>query len=191
MITFAEYRQSIFRFCHNSIKEFKNEKPDFTIATIGIYCDPFLGEILINFDSPTNSENFVKEFLDQGPGWYGEDQHGKYNNHCPDFEYFGYKKMEIPEWEDEFEISDQIVIKHNLKKMEIDLSQVNNEVVYKAFYDFLNTIVQDLINELSSDEDFKDLNIAPPLRVGLQIADSEFYNKYWPVQLKQENQLAK
>lgn len=175
MILFDEFQQKIHSFCLTAIDKFKKEKADVKIATIGLYCDPFSGLILINFDTKDNSENLVREHQANGSDWYGEDEYGSYNDNCPDFEYYAYERLKIPEWYEEFELSDVITIKYHFKKTQIDLSQVNNEVLNKSFFIFLKDILRNVVH----DEVFTKLNKSEPFRVGIQMANSEYFFEYW------------
>lgn len=175
MICFDEYQQQIHNFCIASVEKFKKEKADVTISTIGLYCDPFSGRIFINFDTPNNSENLVREHQENNSDWYGEDEYGSYNDHCPDFEYYAYEKLEISEWREQFEISEVITIKYHFKKTQIDLAQVNDEVLNKQFFIFLKDILRNVVR----DEVFTKLNKSETFRVGIQMANSEYFFEYW------------
>lgn len=175
MILFDEYFQKIYNFCLNALYSFKKEKTDTTISTLAIYCNPFSGIITMNFDTPYNSENLVKYHQTHDSIWYGEDTAGTFNDNCPDFEFSDFARLEIPEWENEFEKNGIINIKYRLVKRQIDLSKVNDEVINKVFFDFLKGI----FDQVLTDKVIYELKKSKPFRVGIQIANSEDFLQYW------------
>ncbi|MGI6606168.1 MAG: hypothetical protein ACOX2X_03880 [Peptococcia bacterium] len=175
MILFDEYYQKIYKFCLNALKNFKKEKAETTISTFAIYCNPFSGVITINFDTAYNSENLVKYHQTHDSIWYGEDNAGTFNDNCPDFEFSDFARLEIPEWENEFEKNGIINIKYRLVKRQIDLSKVNDEVINKVFFDFLKGI----FDQVLTDKVIYELKKSKPFRVGIQIANSEDFLQYW------------
>jgi hypothetical protein len=50
--------------------------------------DGFHGTAPLHLDTPENSAEHVKEWLKDGPDWYGEDHKGRYCDSCWDFEHF-------------------------------------------------------------------------------------------------------
>jgi hypothetical protein len=138
MITLEDEKELIMNFIVNSIQEFKTQKGEFN--SIGIYCCPWAGWI-------TSSFNFQKSLSDT------------FNN-CPDFDFVGFRFLELPKWEEEYEgDAPTYQFKGNTITYNYELG---DEVLNELFFIFLSTILLEVKSKLKED-------------ILLQMLDSKFY----------------
>src|SRR4051794_5772328 len=93
LIDLRKLREPLAADIRRSLNAFSTQHPHKPICTVGLWGDGFHGTVSLHLDTPDHSAEFAKEWLKNGPVWYGEDRYGRYCNNCCDFphcigEYF-------------------------------------------------------------------------------------------------------
>jgi hypothetical protein len=88
LIDLRKLREPVTVWVRDSLITFSTEYPNTQVSTVGLWGDGFHGTAALHLDTPENSAEHVKEWLKDGPDWYGEDHKGRYCDSCWDFEHF-------------------------------------------------------------------------------------------------------
>ena len=68
-----------------ALRVFASTRPDADVSAVGVYGDGFHGWVALWLDTPEHAAAHVERWRDKGPGWFGEDENGVFNDNCPDF----------------------------------------------------------------------------------------------------------
>jgi hypothetical protein len=88
LIDLRKLREPVTVWVRDSLITFSTEYPNTQVSTVGLWGDGFHGTAALHLDTPENSAEHVKEWLKDGPDWYGKDHRGRYCDSCWDFEHF-------------------------------------------------------------------------------------------------------
>jgi hypothetical protein len=102
MIDLRPLSAEVLALVQEALVRFEAEHPGELWSVIGVDSAPVFGWLRVSFDTKVNSDALVAQFEHHGPDWYGEDQHGRFNDNCEDFLYPGYQEIQKPEWHHEF-----------------------------------------------------------------------------------------
>ena len=166
VIDLRKMRDPLTTDIRKSLAAFSAQHPDTPICTVGLFGDGFHGTASLHLDTPDHSAASVKEWLQNGPDWYGEDRQGRFCNNCCDmahcigeYRFPGYPDLYQTEVEAPV---DYVALDGSRQRAEVDEGdEGNNRIVFP----FLKVVLGGL-------EPFRELSHAVPFRVGVQMHDS-------------------
>ena len=157
----------------DSLSSFAAERPDIPWSTFALYACPWAGWIVSCFDTEEKSAQIVARFGKSGPAWYGQDQWGRFNNNCADFQFFEWRSLELAHWHIEYEEANPIHVR--------DLGGVDlfiwdeNEAINGLVFKFLRTVMLDELRTIKTND--RSL-VQFRRRFGIQLLDSTFV-EFW------------
>ncbi len=168
MIDLGAAKARTIELIDDSIRTFSSENPDTSWSTFAVYSCPWVGWSLTCFDTARSSNDHVARWEKNGPDWYGEDSWGRYNDNCPDFEFFEWRRAEFPEWGSEYESGYPIVVR-DLSGTDYQIDD-SDEALNEVVFDFLReclfeSLAAGAIPKTAEDSDQK-------RRFGVQLLDS-------------------
>jgi hypothetical protein len=171
MINFENARKPVAELIENSLSSFSAEKPDVTWSAFALYACPWSGWVASYFDTEPNSARIVAQFSANGPDWYGEDEWGRFNNNCPDFEFGEWRFLGRPDWQSAYEETKPICVR--------DLSGADHlidsdEALNGLTCLFLQTVFSDQLALMTRRSIFP----KGQYRFGVQLLDSRFV-EFW------------
>ena len=111
MIDLTEANARIDKLIEESLRSFSSEKPDTDWSAFAIYSCPWEGWAMTSFDTAASSEETLARWEKNGSDWYGEDDWGRFNDNCPDFEFHEWRLVDFPEWGSEYEAGEPIHVR--------------------------------------------------------------------------------
>jgi hypothetical protein len=172
MLNFEDTRGPAQALIESSLVSFAAEKSDVTWCTFALYACPWSGWISTNFDTEANSARIIAEFGGHGPGWYGEDEGGRFNSNCPDFAFREWRLLELPQWQVEYEEAEPIHVR-DLSGQDHVIGSENEAINGLTFY-FLRAVLSDHLGSMQGSPLFP----KAPHRFGVQLLDSRFA-EFW------------
>jgi len=172
MIDFADSRGPLRELIENSLSGFASEHADVTWSTFALYACPWGGWITTSFDTKEKSAEIVAEISASGRDWFGEDEWGRFNDNCPDFQFHDWRGLELPSWQTECEEAEPIHVR--------DLSGrdhfigCENEALNGLAFGFMRTVLLEQLESLRGSPVFPKSRH----RFGVQLLDS-LCSKYW------------
>jgi hypothetical protein len=172
MINLEDARNPVRELIESSLASFASGKSDVTWSTFALYACPWAGWITANFDTVANSAGIVARFSVNGPDWYGEDEWGRFNNNCPDFEFREWRGLDLADWQSEYEEAEPIHVR-DLSGQDHFIGSENEAINGLAFH-FLRTVLSDKLSSMKGSSLFPGVRH----RFGVQLLDSRFV-EFW------------
>lgn len=172
MIDLETARRPLHELIKKSLSSFAAEQPHVTWSTLALYACPWAGWIMTHLDTEANSDATVAAFEDQGPDWYGEDQWGRFNNNCPDFEFFEWRELQVKHWRTEYEETDPIHVR-DLSGRDHHIG-TENEAINGLVFEFLRAVLLEYVDTVKADP----LMLQSRRRFGVQLLGSAF-SEFW------------
>ena len=175
MIDLTIAKTEIKKVFRETLAQFEKEHKDIKWSMVAIDSNPIYGWMAVNFDTQQRSDEHVEEFKDNGPDWYGEDVKGQFCNNCADYEYYAYKEIPFPQWEEEYNENNENSEKFQYintagEQKSIDLEELGDEGLNQIIFDLLKEILVEELSFVSATSK----NTSPTSRIGVQICDSYF-----------------
>lgn len=172
MIDFEADRQFVKELIESSLGSFAAERPGVAWSTFALYACPWAGWITACFDSEANSAQTVAAIEANGPDWYGEDEWGRFNNNCPNFQFVEWRLLSLPHWQGECEAAEPIHVR-DLSGQDHFIGS-ENEAINGLVFAFLRKV---LLAEMQAMTGSRFLPRAR-YRFGVQLLDSGFL-EFW------------
>jgi hypothetical protein len=172
LIDLRKLREPLVANIRASLLAFAARHPDTPVCTVGLFGDGFHGTASLHLDAPDNSAAFVQEWAKHGPGWYGEDDQGRYCNSCWDFPHC-IGEYTFPGYPDLYEAERDAAVDYVTLDGAKERAEANqgDEGKNRIVFPFLRTV-------LASFQPFARLHRVAPFRVGVQMHDSRFA-EFW------------
>jgi hypothetical protein len=176
LIDLRKLREPVTVWVRDSLITFSTEYPNTQVSTVGLWGDGFHGTAALHLDTPENSAEHVKEWLKDGPDWYGEDHKGRYCDSCWDFEHF-IGDYSFPGYPDLYQMDvdapvDYITLDGTKERAEADQG---DQGMHRIVFPFLKAV-------LLSDLPFARLARTPPFRVCVQMKE-RLFEEFWTVEI--------
>jgi hypothetical protein len=176
LIDLRKLREPVTVWVRDSLISFSTEYPNTQVSTVGLWGDGFHGTAALHLDTPENSAEHVKEWLKDGPGWYGEDHNGRYCNSCWDFEHF-VGDYSFPGYPDLYQTDvdapvDYITLDGTKERAEADQG---DQGMHRIIFPFLKVV-------LLSDLPFARLARTPPFRLCVQMKE-RLFEEFWTAEI--------
>jgi len=172
MINLEDARKPVQELIESSLTSFASGKSDAAWCTFALYACPWAGWITTNFDTEANSAQIVAQFSANGPDWYAEDEWGRFNNNCPDFEVCEWRSLELPDWQTEYEEAEPIHVRDSSGQDHFIGS--DNEAINGLAFHFFRTVLSDQLSSMKRSLFFPKARH----RFGVQLLDSQF-SEFW------------
>jgi hypothetical protein len=172
LVDLRNLREPLVADIRNSLEEFLAEYPNTPICTIGLFGDGFHGSASLHLDTPDHSAAFVKEWVENGIGWCGEDSQGHYCNSCWDFPHC-IGEFAFSEYPDLYQAEVEFPVDYiNLDGTKAHAQEAEgDEGMHRILFPLLKAA-------LRSFEPFGQLYQVAPFRVGVQMRDSDL-KEFW------------
>jgi hypothetical protein len=177
MIDMEQARKPVQEFIESSLRSFAVERSDVMWSTFGLLAYPMGGWISTNFDTEANSAEYVAVAHPHSSCPCGEDEWGRFNDSCADFEFFDWSCLQLPTWENEYHGADldegRPLHVRDLSGRDHFISTENKFICSLAFQ-FVRVVFLDLLNSM------KGSPLLPKTRhrFGVQIPHSGF-SEFW------------
>jgi hypothetical protein len=177
MIDMDQARKPVQAFIEDALQSFAAERSQVTWCTFGLLAYPMGGWISANFDTEANSAEYVAVARPHSPGAYGEDEWGRFNDSCADFEFLGWRYLKLPTWENEYDGADldegRPLHVRDLNGRDHFIGTENKFICALAFQ-FLRTVLLDQLNAMKGSP----LLPKTRYRFGIQIPHNDF-SEFW------------
>jgi len=176
LIDLRKLREPLTVWVRDSLITFSSEYPNTQVSTVGLWGDGFHGTAALHLDTPENSAEYVKAWLKEGPGCYGEDHQGRYCDSCWDFEHF-IGDYAFPDYPDLYQTDvdapvDYITLDGTIARAEPDQG---DQGMHRIILPLLKAV-------LLSDLPFARLVRTPPFRLCVQMKE-RLFQEFWTVDI--------
>lgn len=178
MLDFRKNIPEIKKCVVQGILSFEKEYPNVKWSMLALDSCPWMGFVAINIDTQANSDSQVRKFQSNGSDWYGEDEWGKFNDNCADFEFVEVRRLEMPEWEKKYNSEENSLIEYidvNGSEKILDLDAEGDWGFCRIVFELLKPILLEVIDDIQKLTN----NRGDICRVGVQLYDSDY--KYFEV----------
>jgi hypothetical protein len=176
-----EFDQNIKQLLTRATNKLATEHAGTEVSSLAIVGPVTYGETYICFDTSSNSNKVVNEFLNDGPVWSSEDEYGRFNHFTGDFTFFHIENWTCQEWVKMFEkmqneyIDDITFIDLQGVRHVMNLDTQGFEPWQKLIFDLLVSLLKQFAAEPAN---LEKLTLSSPFRLGVWMPDSG-YSKYW------------
>ncbi len=152
MIDLRRHRTQILDFFESGLVEFRHRHPDVAVGHVALYCCPWVGWVSLCIDQAV-----------------------QLRQNCPDFGHVEVAIYEANDWPAEYESEGPLhIVTANGEDLEIDIESEGDEALNAVFFEFLGQLLANpaaavLLRTVA----------AGPVRVGVQLLDSEFSDSWW------------
>jgi hypothetical protein len=177
LIDLRKLREPLAADIRKSLATFSSKQPNTSISSVALWGDGFHGTASLHVDTPDHSAAFVKEWVKNGPDWYGEDRQGRFCHNCWDMAHC-IGEYSFPGYPDLYQADveapvDYITLNGTKERAEAD---EGDEGKNRIVFPFLKVV-------LAKFEPFRELSRVAPFRVGVQMRDSRC-EEFWLVEIR-------
>jgi hypothetical protein len=177
MVDLAPYCIPFNAFLANSIREFAAERPDVEVSCVGFYGCPQIWEGVLNFwgqvsfDTEKHSTEHLAKYQHRGPGWYAEDEFGRYCNNPADFAFPDYRCFNFEGLCSPGEVFQSVTG----ELFELDRDEEGDYLDYDLCRVMWECLFRDVLKNF---QDFGQLRRAPIFRMGCRLYEGDL-REFW------------